>query len=171
MFDSPTTESTITILNQGFRQYRTPRDILAHHDTQFVSAWDRDLSSHAFKDFLDKNEINHIIARVKHPQTNGKIERWFGLLEQKLYLFNSVDEFVFWYNTLKSHMSLNLDEARLLIRLSGDGYCLNAFSIMQWSGSMQQLSEMNSGYHNPLIYLFITLVIIYLLSIIIFEAS
>ena len=47
---------------------------------------------------------------MKHPQTNGKIERWFGLFEQKLYLFNSVDEFVFWYNTLKSHMSLNLDE-------------------------------------------------------------
>ena len=36
---------------------------------------------------------------------------------------------------------------------------------------MQQLSEMNSGYHNLLIYLFITLIIIYLLSIIIFEAS
>ena len=110
MFDSPTTENTITILNQGFREYGTPRDILTDHGTQFVSAWDRDLSSHSFKDFLDKNEINHIIARVKHPQTNGKIERWFGLLEQKPYLYNSVDEFVLWYNTLKPHLSLNLDE-------------------------------------------------------------
>lgn len=47
---------------------------------------------------------------MKHPQTNGKIERWFGLLEQKLKLFNSVDDFVHWYNTLKPHMSLNLEE-------------------------------------------------------------
>ncbi len=42
--------------------------------------------------------------------TNGKIERWFGLLEKKLKLFNSVDEFVLWFNTLKPHMSLSLDE-------------------------------------------------------------
>jgi putative transposase len=47
---------------------------------------------------------------MKHPQTNGKIERWFGLLEQKPELFNTVDEFTLWYNTLKPHMSLNLDE-------------------------------------------------------------
>ena len=47
---------------------------------------------------------------MKHPQTPGKIERWFGLLEQKLKLFKSVDKFVLWYNTIKPHMSLNLDE-------------------------------------------------------------
>jgi putative transposase len=110
IFESPTTENTITVLNQGFREYGTPREILTDHGTQFVSAWNRDLSHHSFKDFLDKNNINHIIARVKHPQTNGKIERWFGLLEQKLKMFISVDEFVHWYNTLKPHMSLNIDE-------------------------------------------------------------
>jgi putative transposase len=110
IFDSPTTENTLTVLNQGFREYGTPREILTDHGTQFVSVWDCDLSHHSFKDFLDKNNINHIIARVKHPQTNGKIERWFGLLEQKLKLFNSVNEFVLWYNTIKPHMSLNLDE-------------------------------------------------------------
>jgi len=50
------------------------------------------------------------MARVKYPQTNGKIERWFRLLEQNLRLFDSVDEFLIRYNTLKPHMSLNLDE-------------------------------------------------------------
>jgi putative transposase len=61
-------------------------------------------------EFLEENNINHIIARVKHPQTNGKIERWFGLLEQKLTRFRSVPQFVCWYNTIQPHMSLNLDE-------------------------------------------------------------
>lgn len=110
VFSSPTTENTITVLNQGFNEYGTPREILTDHGTQFVSAWDQDHSRHVFKEFLEENNINHIIARVKHPQTNGKIERWFGLLEQKLNRFSSVPEFVRWYNTIKPHMSLNLDE-------------------------------------------------------------
>jgi putative transposase len=110
VFSSPTTENTITVLNPGFCEYGTPREILTDHGNQFVSVWDRDHSRHLFKDFLEENNINHIIARVKHPQTNGKIERWFGLLEQKLNHFGSIDDFVRWYNTIKPHMSLNLDE-------------------------------------------------------------
>lgn len=86
--------NTITVLNQGFCDYGTPREILTDHGTQFVSAWDRDHSRHLFKEFLEENNINHIIARVKHPQTNGKIERGFGLLEQKLKRFNTIEDFV-----------------------------------------------------------------------------
>jgi putative transposase len=110
VFDSPTTENTIAVLSDGFQRYGVPREILTDHGTQFVSVWDRDLSHHSFKAFLNQNNIIHIIARVKYPQTNGKIERWFGLLEQKLKLFDSISEFVLWYNTIKPHMSLNLDE-------------------------------------------------------------
>jgi len=83
VFSSPTTENTITVLNKGFNEYGTPREILTYHGTQFVSAWVQDHSRHLFRDFIEENNINHIIARVKHPQTNGKIERWFGLLEQR----------------------------------------------------------------------------------------
>jgi hypothetical protein len=50
------------VLDQGFREYRPPREILTDHSTQFVSAWDRDLSHHSFKIFLDKNNIQGIIA-------------------------------------------------------------------------------------------------------------
>jgi putative transposase len=31
-----------------------------------------------FKDHLKKYGIKPILARVKHPQTNGKLERFFG---------------------------------------------------------------------------------------------
>jgi transposase InsO family protein len=31
-----------------------------------------------FKQFLIEHGIKHIVARIKHPQTNGKIERFFG---------------------------------------------------------------------------------------------
>lgn len=31
-------------------------------------------------------------------------------MEQKLHLFNSIKEFVYWYNFVKPHMSLNFEE-------------------------------------------------------------
>ena len=78
VFDSPTTENTITVLNRGFREYIHPREILTDHGTQFVSARNREHAHHTFGNFLDHYNINHILAGVKHPQTNGKIERFFG---------------------------------------------------------------------------------------------
>jgi len=77
IFDSPTTENTLLVLRMGFAQYGVPRKILTDHGTQFVSARDRDNASHTFKEFLDSYGIKHIVARIKHPQTNGKIERFF----------------------------------------------------------------------------------------------
>ncbi|MCC7573918.1 MAG: integrase core domain-containing protein, partial [Candidatus Methanofastidiosum sp.] len=53
--------------------------------------------------------IEHILSGVSHPQTNGKIERFFGTLEQKLKYFKSIEEFMNFYNKKRPHMSLNLD--------------------------------------------------------------
>jgi putative transposase len=110
VFDSPTTENTIAVLTQGFREYGTSREILTDHGTQFVSAWDRDLSHHSFKEFLDQHDVRHIVARVKHPQTNGKIERFYGEIERRIKRSSSIDEIVHWHNAIKPHMSLDYDE-------------------------------------------------------------
>ena len=110
IFDEATTENTIKVLKRGFREYGMPDEILTDHGTQFVAAKSRDKAKHRFREFLAENGVEHIVARINHPQTNGKIERFFGLMEQKAHLFDSVDEFVSWYNYVKPHMSLNFDE-------------------------------------------------------------
>ena len=110
VFDSPTTENTITVLNQGFREYGTPREILTDHGTQFVSARNREHAHHTFGNFLDHYNIKHILAGVKHPQTNGKIERFFGEVERRIKKFGSIDNIVHWHNVIKPHMSLDFDE-------------------------------------------------------------
>ncbi len=101
-FASATTENTIKVLKEVFREYDIPDEILTDHRTQFVAAKNREKAKHRFKDFLAENGVRHILARVNHPQTNGKIERFFGLIDQKLHLFDSVEEFVYrfvyWYN-------------------------------------------------------------------------
>lgn len=63
-----------------------------------------------FQQYLVNRKINHILGRVQHPQTNGKIERFFETSQSKIGLFNSIEEFVTWYNTKRPHMSLNWDE-------------------------------------------------------------
>jgi putative transposase len=110
VFDSATTENTIKVLKKGFAEYGIPDEILTDHGTQFVAAKSREIAKHKFKEFLKENGVRHILARINHPQTNGKIERFFGLMEQKLHLFESLEEFVYWYNYVKPHMSLNFDE-------------------------------------------------------------
>ncbi|WP_456370758.1 IS481 family transposase [Geoglobus sp.] len=110
VFDSATTENTIKVLRRGFAEYGIPDEILTDHGMQFVAAKSREKVRHRFKEFLKENGVRHVVARINHPQTNGKVERFFGLMEQKLNLFGSVEEFVEWYNHVKPHMSLNFDE-------------------------------------------------------------
>jgi len=57
-------------------------------------------SESAFTAFLVKNEIKHILARVKHPQTNGKIEKWYHTYEKSRKLFDDFDKFLNWYNSI-----------------------------------------------------------------------
>jgi putative transposase len=77
IFDNATTENTIKVLREGFAEYGIPDEILTDHGTQFVAAKNREKAKHKFKEFLKENGIRHILARVNHPQTNGKIESWF----------------------------------------------------------------------------------------------
>ncbi len=62
-----------------------------------------------FEAFLANNEIKYIIGRVNHPQTNGRLERFHGLYEQKRLQFKSIDEYVQWHNEIKPHLSLNIE--------------------------------------------------------------
>ena len=51
--------------------------------------------------------IQHILARVKHPQTNGKMERWFQTYAKNRQRLENFEEFVWWYNCRRPHQSLN----------------------------------------------------------------
>ena len=65
---------------------------------------------HKFKQFLAEHGVKHVVARVKHPQTNGKIERFFGEVERRVGKFGSVEAVVRWRNEVKPHRSLDWDE-------------------------------------------------------------
>ena len=110
-FESPTVESTIAVLKKAL-QYGKIREVITDHGSQFTAnKKDKNGNSKSvFAEFCRQNGIKQILCRIKHPQSNGKIERWFGLYRQKKKHFNNLQELVYWYNNIKPHMSLSWEK-------------------------------------------------------------
>jgi transposase InsO family protein len=62
--------------------------------------------SSEFRYHLEKYGIKPILARIRHPQTNGKLERFFGEYKRHRSAFSSFEEFINCYND-RPHGSLN----------------------------------------------------------------
>lgn len=73
------------------------------HRTNEKGEWDGE-----FKRYLEDLGIHPIRIRRQHPQTNGKIEKWFDCYRLHRRAFNSFDEFAKWYNN-RHHGSLDFD--------------------------------------------------------------
>ena len=69
-----------------------------------------------FESELEAHGIDHILARVNHPQTNGKLERFFYTLETEMGHFSLVADFVGYYNEKRLHFSLDIDNGETPLR-------------------------------------------------------
>tara|TARA_Y100000034_G_scaffold131226_1_gene191514 strand:+ start:90 stop:1016 length:927 start_codon:yes stop_codon:yes gene_type:complete len=90
---------------------RRIREIISDHGSQFYCNKNDKHGVRGkaeFEKFLEKQGIKHILCRYKHPQTNGKQEKWFDVYEKYRKDFNSMEEFVKWYNEVRVHESLDL---------------------------------------------------------------
>jgi transposase InsO family protein len=92
-----------------FGDVRKIREVITDHGSQFfANKTDKNGDSEsAFSAFLAENGIKHILARVKHPQTNGKVEKWYHTYEKNRKLFDDFDKFLSWYNSVRYHESLD----------------------------------------------------------------
>ena len=88
--DSPTVEMSIEGMEIALT-YGKIKECISDHGSQFTS--NRDGKSQ-FKEFLDANSIKQILCRIKHPQSNGKIERFFYTYERHRDAFKTPQEFV-----------------------------------------------------------------------------
>ena len=111
LFEEATSEHAVEVLEEAIKKWGKPASILSDRGSQFyaVESEAREKGETAFERALAKYEIRQILGRVHHPQTNGKIERFFRTAEEKIHEFKSVDELVTWYNSKRPHMSLNLE--------------------------------------------------------------
>ena len=102
---SPTTKASIEGMEIAMKHGKI-KQVISDRGAQFMNNMD---GYSQFQEFLKLNEIQHIKCKIKHPQSNGKIEKWWDCYEHHRKAFKTLEEFVNWYNCIKPHRSLNFD--------------------------------------------------------------
>ena len=103
--DSPTTEQSVEGMEYAMK-HGTIKQCISDHGSQFISNIGGESK---FKMWLDARGIKQILCRIKHPQSNGKVERWFEAYERHRDAFQTKEEFLHWYNEMRPHRSLNFE--------------------------------------------------------------
>jgi len=109
VFSNATSKNTIHVLEQAMQIYGIPKQVMTDHGTQFTSLSRencKDPKPNEFQQFLKGSQIKHIKSRVKHPQSNGKVERVILTLKQLWNHFHCWDACVLYYNYERPHSSL-----------------------------------------------------------------
>ena len=109
VFEHATSKNTIRVLDTAIKIYGAPKQIMTDHGTQFTSLPRDSCPSpkpNEFQQFLKDVGIHHIKSRVKHPQSNGKVERVILTLKQLQDHFNCWNTVFHYYNYERPHSSL-----------------------------------------------------------------
>ncbi|MBI2183766.1 MAG: DDE-type integrase/transposase/recombinase [Thaumarchaeota archaeon] len=119
VYPTLTSRSSVEVFDRAVRRYGKPRSILSDHGTTFyaVEAESREKGLTEFEKYLLKNKIRFIMGRVDHPQTNGKIEKFFDIFEKKVRYFQSVEEFMEWYNCERPHGAFDLSKLETPVQI------------------------------------------------------
>lgn len=106
VFDNATAENAVLVLNKAVEEYGCPKQLLSDWGTQFTAD--------IFKERLQQLCIKHIKTRIKHPQTNGKLERWWQTMQQTAEHFGDLQYAIWFYNNKRPHMSLEKNNGTLV---------------------------------------------------------
>jgi transposase InsO family protein len=93
---SQSTALVLEVLRAGIAAYRAPEEVLTDNGAQYIT-W---RGESAFQKEVKQRGIRQIVAAPRHPQTLGKIERFWGTL---------------WRECLKAAVFLDLADARARI--------------------------------------------------------
>lgn len=103
---SPTTKKSIEGMEIALMSGKI-KQCISDHGAQFVSNL-IDAES-KFVDYLESKDIKQILCRVRYPQSNGKIEKWFDTYDRHREAFKSIEAFLHWYNDIRPHRSLKFE--------------------------------------------------------------
>jgi putative transposase len=101
--NSPTTKTSILGMEEALK-YGEIKQVISDHGAQFMNNME---GYSEFQEFLKTKGIQFIPCKIKHPQSNGKIEKWFDCYDRHRKAFKTKEEFLFWYNEVRPHRSLN----------------------------------------------------------------
>ena len=105
--DKESTDNSIQGMEEALKHGQIKQCISDHGSTftsNFIDAISR------FKEYLKSKKIKPILCKIKHPQSNGKIEKWFECYDRHRHAFKQKKEFMYWYNDVRPHRALNFDK-------------------------------------------------------------
>ncbi len=111
-FDNATTEKALFVLYQAILENQVcPIVVLSDKGSQFYANTPNKkggLGTSGFEKELNELGIELWTSRRNHPQTNGKMERWFGSMKtrRKKHPEETLQDFVKWYNHSRIHHAL-----------------------------------------------------------------
>ena len=105
---SPTTDQSMKGMDEAL-QYGVVRQTLSDNGSQFTCNHPDHRKDSIFEKYCVSKGIKHIRTKPKHPQSNGKVEKWFDIYERHRDAFSSKEEFLHWYNHIRPHTALKWD--------------------------------------------------------------
>jgi putative transposase len=112
VFDNATTQNSLFVLYQAMLDNGVcPVIILSDKGAQFYANKYTNKGEKGISEFeieLEELGIDFWTSRRNHPQTNGKMEKWFDTLKKrkKRHPEESLQDFVKWYNEKRIHHAL-----------------------------------------------------------------
>ena len=119
VYPTLTSKFSVDVLDGAVKKYGRPRSMLSDHGSTFyaVESVAREKGMTEFEKYLLKSKIKFIVGRVNHPQTNGKIEKFFDIFEKKVKFFSSIDDLMEWYNCVRPHGAFDLSRLETPIQI------------------------------------------------------
>ncbi len=114
LFREATSENAVTVLRQAVSRFGTPATILSDNGSCFVGRGGRKKQTGTWIPTFFENELLNlnvglINSRPYHPQTNGKLERFHRTIEDEIWHYKDLDDYVEYYNADRLHFSLDID--------------------------------------------------------------
>jgi putative transposase len=130
-----TTDHSINLVSEAMRTHGPIDEVITDHGTQFTKNGEK---SSRFEEHLKSHGTKLILCRIKHPQSNGKIEKWFDLYNKYRSEFSSFKAFMDWYNNNHFHESLDCKEGlrtpaqAFYHKLRPEHVFYHTHKVMQW---------------------------------------
>ena len=147
-----TANAAIPAFRSAFNEYGMPYSVLSDNGAQFAGF------KHGFTQFekwLMNHDVLPIHGRIKHPQTQGKIERFHRTMKDELLkhtvmqdIADADDKLQLWrdkYNTVRPHEALNM-RCPAEIYVPSDRAYSDAVSKHEYGGQYHVIKVNSWGY-------------------------
>ena len=113
LFKEAMSENAVMALRQAIKEFGTPATILSDNGSCFIGRGGRKKQTGTWTPTLFENELLNlgvelINSRPYHPQTNGNLERFHRSIEEEIHHYDSLSEYIEYYNERRLHFSLDM---------------------------------------------------------------